>query len=161
MSAIAKSQALIRALKDNLQKRLPSTYILAESVDAAGARLSIQQDSSWATTEQKAVIRIVAQDTQFSNSIGNAQAVYSPLKAQMIAEGDSSSPSKSQLSWANDAKIMAELFRAIGKVELYLTDVTVDPALSLFASDGSVTTSATCALIESISADLRWPLSGQ
>lgn len=161
MSAIAKSQAIIRALKDNLAKRLPSTYVLAESMDDAGARLSIQQDASWATTEQKAVIRVVAQDTQFKDVIGNAQKVYSPMKAQLIAEGVGSSPVNSQLSMANQAAIMSELFRALGKVELYLTDEATDPALSLFASDGSVTTSATCALVAKIDSDLKWPLSGQ
>lgn len=161
MSAIAKSQSIIRALKDNLQKRLPSTYVLSESLDAAGARLSIQQDASWATTEEKVVIRIVGEQSQFNDVIGNAQASFGPMKAQVIAEGDAASPTKSQLSLATEAAVMAELFRALGKVELYLTDVTVDPALSLFASDGSVTTSATCALIASVASDLRWPQSGQ
>lgn len=161
MSAIAKSQSLVRSLKDRLSKRMPAGYIVRESVDAAGARLEIQQDASWATTEQKAVIRIVAQDTQFSDVIGGAQKVYSPMIAQMISEGNSASPTASQLTASNEARILAELFRLGIKVELYLTDVTVEPALALFLANGSVNTSATCALVDRIEADLQWPLSGQ
>jgi hypothetical protein len=161
MSALAKSQSLIRVLKDRLTKRMPAGYIVRESVDAAGARLEIQQDASWATTEQKAVIRIVAQDAQFNNSIGQAQAVYTPMIAQMISEGNSATPTQSLLSASNEARILCELFRLGIKVELYLTDVTVEPALALFLASGAVNTSATCALVDRIESDLQWPLSGQ
>jgi len=87
--------------------------------------------------------------------------VYSPMIAQMISEGNSASPTSSQLSASNEARILAELFRLGIGVELYLTDVTVEPALALFLANGSVNTSATCALIDRIESDLQWPLSGQ
>jgi hypothetical protein len=161
MSAIAKSQSLVRSLKDRLSKRMPAGYIVRDSVDAAGARLEIQQDSSWSSTEQKAVIRIVAQGTQFSDIVGGAQKVYTPMVAQMISEGDSATPIASQLTASNQARILNELFRLGIKVELYLTDLAVEPALSLFLADGTVNTSSTCVLIDRIEPDLQWPLSGQ
>lgn len=157
MSKIAKSQSLIRILKDNLAKRLPSTYVISESLDSQGDRLLISADSTPAAGEQVVAIRIKAQDTQFLNSIGSAQDVYTPMIAQVIEEA-STIAGVSLITLANRSQIDLELARLSIKQERYLNANTTVPALSQFQSDGSVSGST---LAASVSPDLYWPLSGQ
>lgn len=155
MSIIAKSQSLSRQLKDNLAKRLP-TYTISESLDSQGARLLISADSSPAAGEQVVAIRIKGQDTQFSNVIGQAQTVYTPMVAQVIEEA-SASAGVALLTHANQCMIDWELARLGIKQERYLNANTTAVALSQYAADGSVTGSSLVATIS----DLYWPLSGQ
>jgi len=156
MSIIAKSQSLIRPLKDNLTKRLPSTYVLTDSLDSQGARLLISADATPATGEQVVAIRIRGQDQQFQDVIGNAQRTYSPMVAQVIEEASSIS-GVSLITLANRIKIDWELARLGCKQERYLNTNGTVPALSQFAADGSVSSSN---FNQEIS-DLYWPLSGQ
>lgn len=157
MSIIAKSQSLSRQLKDNLAKRLPSTYVISESLDSQGARLLISADSTPAAGEQVVAIRIKGQDTQFSNVIAQAQTVYTPMVAQVIQEA-STIANVGLLTLANQAVIDAELARLSIKQDRYMNSNTTVPALSQFQADGSVSGSS---LVVSISPDLYWPLSGQ
>lgn len=157
MSIIAKSQSLMRALKDNLQKRLPSTYVFSDSLDSQGARLLISADSTPAAGEQVIAIRIKGQDTQFNNVIQQAQTVYTPMICQVIEEA-STIAGVSLITLANRAQIDCEINRLSVKQERYLNANGTVPAVSQFAADGSVTGST---LAASVSPDLYWPLSGQ
>jgi len=157
MSTIAKSQSLMRALKDHLQKRLPSTYVFTESMDAQGARLLISSDATPATGEQVMAIRIKPQDTQFKDVLGLAQTVYSPMIVQVIEEA-SAVATVSLLTLANRVQMDAEINRMGVKQERYMNANGTVPSASQFAADGSVTSSS---LIASVSPDLYWPLSGQ
>lgn len=157
MSIIAKSQSLMRALKDNLQKRLPSTYVFSESLDSQGARLLISADATPAAGEQVVAIRIKSQDTQFNNVIQQAQQVYTPMICQVIEEA-SATAGVSLITLANRSQIDLEINRMGVKQERYLNANGTVPAMSQYAADGSVTGST---LAASVSPDLYWPLSGQ
>lgn len=157
MSVIAKSQSLMRKLKDRLQRRLPSTYVFTESMDSQGAILLISADSSPATGEQVCALRIRGESTQFSDIVGNAQKVYSPSLIQVIEEAGAVAGT-SILSLSNKSKIDAEVNRLSVKQERYLNANGTVPAVSQFAADGSVSSST---LNCEISPDLNWPQSGQ
>lgn len=158
MSTIAKSQSLMRALRDNLQKRLPSTYVFSESLDAQGSRLLISADATPATTEQVCAIRIKPQDQQFNNVIGQSQLTYTPMIAQVIEEATAASATVSLLTLANKSQIDQELMRMSVKQERYINAAGTVPAVSQYAADGTVTGST---LATTVSPDLYWPLSGQ
>lgn len=157
MSIIAKSQSLMRVLKNNLQQRLPSTYVFTESQDTQGAMLLISQDATPAAGEQVVAIRAKGQDQQFSDVIGNAQRSYSPMIFQVIEEA-STIAGVSLMTLLNRIKIDMELARPGVKQERYLNANGTVPALSQFQTDGSVSSST---LNQSIAPDLYWPLSGQ
>lgn len=156
MSIIAKSQSLARKLKDSLQKRLPSTYVISESLDSQGARLLISADATPATGEQVVAIRIKGQDQQFSDVIGSAQRTYSPMVAQVIQEAGAVAGT-ALLTHVNQSILDWELASMGCKQQRYLNDNGTVPALSQFAAAGSVSTSTLSAEIS----DLYWPLSGQ
>jgi hypothetical protein len=153
---IAKSQSLIRALKDQLSKRLPA-YTIIEVLGSAGDQLLISQHATPVAGEQNIAIRIKGQDTQFTDVIGLAQSVYTPMVCQVIEEG-STIAHVSVLQMAVRAALEAELGKLGVKQERWLNANTVVPALSQFAADGSVSTST---LEASIAPDIYWPLSGQ
>lgn len=157
MSAIAKAQALMRDLKDRLQKKLPSTYVFASSDDAQGSRLLISQDATPAAGEQVIAIRILADQTAFKDVLGNAQRVYAPLRAQVIEEA-SAIAGVSLITLANRLHVDLELARLGLKQERWMNANTTVPAISQFAADGTVTGST---LIASLPFDMYWPLSGQ
>jgi hypothetical protein len=157
---LAKSQALIRAMSDNLMKRLPSTYVITQSFDSVGARLSISASSSWTTGTDAVYIRICGDNTQFSDIIGNPQNVYSPLIAQVISEASTAGNGTTATSWTTMTNIMAELLRAIGKTDLFTTANGTSPLTStLFDSADTGVTGAT--FVAEVRSDLNWPLSGQ
>lgn len=157
MAAEAKVQSLMRALKERLQKRLPSTWVFAESSDAQGARLLVSQDATPAAGEQVIAIRIKAQDTQFRDAIGMAQPVYTPCVAQVIEEA-STIANVSLIQLANRLAVDTELARLSIKCERFMNSNTTAVALTQFQADGSVSGST---LVAVISPDLKWPLAGQ
>lgn len=159
MSAITKSQSIVRALQFALTERLPSTYIITQSLDNAGARLFIQQSSSWASGQDQVVIRVTTETTQFNDVIGNPQQVYSPMKGQMISEGTTSpTPTASVLTLKTMAAVLNELCRSLGRIELYLTALATQPTTAELNSDGTVSGAT---LVQTLQTDVRWPLSGQ
>jgi len=157
MSTIAKSQAIMRDLKDRLQKKMPSTYVFSESFDAQGARLLISADASPAAGEQVIAIRIEGESTAHKDVLGSAQRVYAPLKAQVIEEASTIS-GVSLITLVNRLMVDLELARMGLKQDRYMNANTVVPAVSQFAADGSVSSSS---LIASLPFDMYWPLSGQ
>jgi hypothetical protein len=156
-TTIAKSQSLVRALQDQLSKRLPSLSI-SSSMDSQGARLYISQDASTPIAgDQTVLIRIKGENTQFSDVIGLPQNVFSPSIAQVIEEA-SSIPDVSLMSLANRLVIDMELAKQGMKQERYMNSNGSAPAMSQFAADGSVSGSN---LILSFAADQYHPQSGQ
>src|ERR1035441_7414079 len=83
---IAKSQSLVRALMDQLSKRLP-TYTFSEQLTSVGDTLMISQSASPTAGQNNCAIRVGFQDTQFNDVIGLPQSVYSPMRADCIEEG--------------------------------------------------------------------------
>lgn len=154
MSSIAKSQSLMRQLKDNLSKRL-STLVFTESLDAQGAILLIS-DGTPSTGEQVCAIRIKGENTQFDDSIGLDQRVYSIMIAQVIEE-TSSIANVSLLTMANKARIDYELGKLGIKQERYMTANGTVPAVAMFNANGNVDTASFVIAIS----DLYWPQSGQ
>ena len=89
---IAKSQSLIRALKDQLSKRLPAYTIQESLVNSAGDSLMISQSASPTAGQNNIAIRVGFQDTQFTNVIGQPQDVYTPMRADLIEEAMAAGP---------------------------------------------------------------------
>lgn len=156
-SNIAKSQSLIRGLKDQLSKRLSSSF-LVESLGPAGDTLMISQSSTPTAGQSNAAVRVGFQDTQFQDVIGSAQAVYSPMKAQIIEEATAASASVSLVSLAFQLALNMELDKMGIKQDWYLNANGTVPAISQFNNDGTVSGST---LQLSIAPDSYWPLSGQ
>lgn len=157
MSSIAKSQAIMRDLKERLQKKMPASYQFSESMDAQGARLLISADATPAAGEQVIAVRILPEKTAHQDILGSAQKVYAPLRAQVIEEASTIS-GVSLITLANRLQVDLELARMGLKQERYLNANTAVPAVSQFAADGSVSSST---LIASLPFDMYWPLSGQ
>lgn len=157
MSTIAKSQAIMRELKERLQKKMPSTYVFSESQDANGSRLLISADATPAAGEQVIAIRIEADQTAFKDVLGSAQRVYAPLRAQVIEEASTIS-GVSLITLANRLQVDLEMARMGLKQERYMNANATVPAVSQFQADGSVSGST---LIASLPYDMYWPLSGQ
>lgn len=157
MSAISKSQAIMRELKERLAIKMPSSYVLTESADANGSILLISADATPAAGEQVIAIRILGEQTAFKDVLGSAQKVYAPLRAQVIEESSTIS-GVSLITLANRLHVDLELARMAVKQERYMNANTAVPAVSQFASDGSVSSSTK---IASLAADMYWPLSGQ
>ena len=161
---IAKSQSLIRALQDQLGKRLSSPayatpYTLVESlINSAGDTLMVSQSATPTAGQNNCAIRMGFQDTQFSDVIGNPQNVYTPMKADIIQEATAASASVSLCSMAFQLAISIELCKMGVKQRWYLNPNGTVPAVSEFAADGTVTTAVK--QIE-LSPDAYWPLSGQ
>ncbi len=157
MSTIAKAQAIMRELKERLQKKLPSTYVFTESSDVQGSRLLISADATPAAGEQVVAIRILSEQTAHKDVLGNAQRVYAPLRAQVIEEASTIS-GVSLITLANRLQIDLEMARMGLKQDRYMNANTTVPAVSQFAADGTVSGST---LIASLPFDMYWPLSGQ
>lgn len=156
MSAQAKSLAIMRDLKDRLQKKMAG-YVFSESQDAQGSRLLISADATPAAGEQVIAIRILPEQTAHKDVLGSAQRVYAPLRAQVIEEA-STIAGVSLITLANRLQVDLELARMGLKQERYLNANTTVPAVSQFQADGSVSGSS---LIASLPFDMYWPLSGQ
>lgn len=156
MSVAKKAQMLMLQLKERLQKRLPNSYVFAESSDAQGPRLLISQDATPAAGEQVIAIRLLGVDIETKN-IFDAKKMFGPIKAQVIEE-ESAAAGVSLITLANRIHIDLELARLGLLQERYLTANGTAPAVSMFQADGSV---ATANLIVSISPDLYWPLLSQ
>ena len=154
MSQIAKAQSLTRQLKERLSYRFP-TLTISEGTDSQGATLLIS-DGSASPGEQTMAIRVLGEEQQFKDSIGNAQRTYSPMRIQVIEE-ESTLAGVSLLTNANKSKFDFELARTGSKQERYLNANGTAPDLTQFASDGSVSTSTLTATIS----DLLHSQSGQ
>jgi hypothetical protein len=155
---IAKSQSLIRALKDQLSKRLPAYTIQESLVNSAGDTLMISQSASPTAGQNNVAIRIGFQDTQFTDVIGLPQSVYTPMRADIIQEATAASASVSLCQMAFQQAIAAELDKMGIRERWYLNANGTVPAVSEFAADGSVTTAV---LQIELAPDQYWPLSGQ
>ena len=153
MAQIFKQQSLIALLKERLALRLPA-LVISQAVDASGASLLL---GSGVAGAQNIAIKVKAQDTQFNNSIGQAQDVFSPMIIQKIEEA-STIAHVSLVNVANEAAIMAEVAKLGCKMECWLNAHGSAPALSQFQADGSVSGST---LEVELASDLMWPLSGQ
>lgn len=161
---IAKSQSLIRALQDQLSKRLAppafaAAYTIVESLaNSAGDTLMISQSATPTAGQNNCAIRIGFQDTQFSDVIGLSQSVYSPMRADVIQEATAASASVSLCSMAFQLAISVELAKMGIKQRWYLNANGTVPAIAEFNADGTVSTAV---LQSTIAPDAYWPLSGQ
>ncbi|MEM4360410.1 MAG: hypothetical protein QXT45_07780 [Candidatus Bilamarchaeaceae archaeon] len=156
MSVAKKAQMMMLDLKERLQKRLPSTYVFAESSDAQGPRLLISQDATPAAGEQVIAIRLLGVDVEVRNIFDNKK-MFGPIKAQVIEEASTVS-GVSLITLANRIHVDLELARLGLLQERYMTANGTAPDVSMFQADGSVSTAS---LIASVSPDLYWPLLSQ
>lgn len=142
----AKQLSLIRQLSDSLKKREPSATVTED-----------QDKVLFVKGSEKCAIKCKAHDTQFKNSVGMPQEVFSPMVMQVIEE-ESTVTGISTLHVATKAHIEIELARIGSKQERFLNANGAAPALSQFQADNSVSGSTKVA---EISCDFKWPLSGQ
>lgn len=132
--SLKKAQVLMRGLKEKLEFRLPSTYLFSDSQDSSGNPvLTIAQDSSWATGEQYAVIRIKPEANLNVNSIGQTQEGFGPHVVQIVSE-ESAVSGVSVLTEANVARLFVEM-KALGTIfEHYLCANGDVPAVAEFTA---------------------------
>ena len=154
---IAKSQSLVRALIDQLSKRLPS-YTLVESLTNGGDTLMVSQSATPTAGQNNAAILIGYQDTQFNDVIGNPQSVYSPMEAQIVEES-SATAGVSLCAMSFQLAVMVELGKMGIKQAWFLNANGTVPAVSQFSAVPTAPTGAT--LQVNIAPDAYWPLSGQ
>ena len=154
---IAKSQSLIRSLIDQISHRLPS-YTLQEQNNNFGDMLMISQSATPTAGQSNWAIRIVGQDTPFTDVIGLQQSTYTPFVAQVIEES-STIAGVSLIPLAVRVFVEMELAKLGIKQQRFLSANATVPALSMFdASDANVTGAT---LEVTLAADQYWPLSGQ
>lgn len=155
---IAKSQSLVRALIDQLSKRLP-TWTLTESLTNGGDTLMVSQSATPTAGQSNAAILIGYQDTQFNDVIGNPQNVYTPMEAQIVEEASAASASVSLVTLSFQLCVMVELGKMGIKQAWYLNPNGTVPAVSQFSAVPTAPTGATLQI--NIAPDQYWPLSGQ
>jgi len=125
--SLAKSNALMRGLREKLVLRLPSTYLFADSVDAAGNPvLTIAQKAPWVTADQYVVIRMRPITQIGANVLGLAQESFGPHDIDFISEA-SGVATETFLSDLNSQKILFELDRIGAAINVYLMPTTTLP----------------------------------
>ena len=154
---IAKSQSLIRNLIDQLSHRFPS-YTLVEQNNAYGDMLLVSQSATPTAGQANWAIRMIGQDTPFTDVIGLPQSVYTPFIAQVIEESSATS-GVALIPLALASVFEIELAKLGVKQERYLSANGTVPALSMFDANDNGVTGAT--LEATVAADQYWPLSGQ
>jgi hypothetical protein len=127
--SLKKSQVLMRGLKEKLAFRLPSTYLLTDSVDSSGNPvLTIAQDATWNAGDQYAILRLRPLPSLGVNVLGQAQESFGPHDLSVIVEA-SGVATKSVLTDVNHDRLMFEFSKLGCVVEFYFSANTVEPTL--------------------------------
>lgn len=142
-TSIAKEQSLVNKLKEELSLATP-TITTTTAQDSAGAQLLLTAGAS------TMAIRVKSMATDFTDSLGLPQKIYSPMVIQVVEDSTDVMAAALKLSVENQISRLS-----VTKQERYSK---ANPALSDFATDGTVT-GATA--ITTLAADPQWPLSGQ
>lgn len=129
----AKADSMVRRLKQDLQARLPSTYLLTDSADSSGNPvLTVAQDSAWATTEQYAVIRIQPVSLVFTNGLGQTQENFATHYVDVCMENISATntPLASVLSLSIAAPLIQSIEAEAGVTRYYLCNLATTPTVA-------------------------------
>ncbi len=130
MATSFKAQAMMRSIKEGIGRRLP-TYTLTQGLDTAGNPvLLVSADSSPATTEQVAMIRVRPVDLIFTNSVGNTQENFAPHFVELCLEADGTLTSTARLTEANQVAIKGEVLKQSGIYIGYLLASGTVPAIA-------------------------------
>lgn len=154
MASIAKESTLMLKLKERLQLILPALTISVAS-GSDGAKLLAVGSSS----HQAMAIRIMKIASDFTDSVGQAQAIYAPLKCQVVEEATAANANTSIVQMPLKQLIDREIDNLGLLAERWSLPNGTAPALSQFNSDGSVGGSAVQQC--SVRPDIQWPMSGQ
>lgn len=154
MASIAKESTLMLKLKERLSLLLPALTITT-SFDASGAKLL----AVGASSHQAMAVRIMKIATDFTDSVGQAQAIYAPLKCQVLEEATAADADTSIVKSPLKSQIDAEVCKLALIQERWMLPNGTAPALSQFNSDGTVGGSAVQEV--DVRPDIQWPLSGQ
>jgi hypothetical protein len=137
----AKAEAMMRRLKQDLQYRLPSTYVMSDSFDSSGNPvLTVAQDSAWATLEQYAVVRIQPVSLVFTNGIGGTQEGFSTHYVDVCVEAITTSSPISVLSLSIAAPLMQSIEAEAGVTRWYLCNVATTPTTTQMTAGNLVAT---------------------
>jgi hypothetical protein len=126
----AKAEAMMRRLKQDLQYRLPSTYLMTDSFDSSGNPvLTIAQDSAWNSTDQYAVVRIQPASLVFTNGIGATQEGFSTHYVDVCLENNSTTNTLTQsvLSLSISAPLVQSVEAEAGVTRWYLCNLATTP----------------------------------
>ncbi len=133
-NSTATAFAKMRDLKRNLAFKLPSTYVFTDSVDVNGCPvLTINQDSTPATTEQNVVLRIKPESLIFVNSIGQVQEDFAPHDVEMVVE-TGAAVNTVYLNATNSAILHTECAKTGCIFKYYLSANGAVPAVSDFTA---------------------------
>lgn len=134
MASSFKAQAMMRAIKEGIGRRLTS-YTLTSSVDSDGNPiLLVSADSTPATTEQVAMLRVRPVSLIFTNGIGGTQEDFAPHFVEMCSEATAAAATVSLLTEANQSIIKGEVLKQSGIYIGYLTATGTVPALANVAT---------------------------
>jgi len=134
MATSFKAKAMMRGVKEGIGRRLP-TYVLTDGSDSDGnPLLLVSADSSPATTEQVALIRIRPVSLIFTNSVGGVQEDFAPHFVELCLEADNTLTSTARLTEANQVAIKGELLKQTGLFISYLLASGSVPAIANVAT---------------------------
>ena len=130
MATSQKAVSLMRNIKEQIKRRL-SSYTFTDGLDSDGnPLLLVSADSSPATTEQVALIRVKPVALVFTNSIGNTQENMSPHNIEICLEADSSLTATARMTEVNQAIIKSVLYKQGGINRSYLLASGSVPAIA-------------------------------
>lgn len=139
-----KAENMMRRLKQDLQGRLPSTYLMTDSFDASGNPvLTVAQDSAWATLEQYAVVRIQPVSLVFTNGIGGTQEGFSTHFVDVCAENANSTitgTGSAVLSLSIAAPLIQSVEAEAGVTRWYLCNTATTPTVTQMTAGNLVQT---------------------
>jgi len=152
--SIAKESTLLLKLKERLALFIPSATISVQ-YDASGASLLV----SFGSSHQAMAVKILKIASDFTDSVGNSQAIWAPLKCQVLEEAAAADANASIVDVKYASFVNNEVSRMSLLQERWILPNGTAPALSQLNSDGTVGGSAS--LATTIRPDIQWPLSGQ
>jgi hypothetical protein len=129
----AKANSIVMRLKQDLQARLPSTYLFTDSFDSSGNPvLTVAQDSAWATTEQYAVIRVQPVSLVFTNGLNQTQEGFSSHYLDVCMENISATntPLASVLSLSIAAPLIQSVEAEACATRYYLCNLATTPSVA-------------------------------
>ncbi len=130
MATSFKAQAMMRAIKEGIGRRLPS-YTLTNGLDTAGNPvLLVSADATPATTEQVALLRVRPVSLIFTNSVGGTQEDFAPHFVEMCLEATAAAATVALLTEANQSAIKGEVLKQSGIYIGYLTATGTVPAIA-------------------------------
>lgn len=155
-TATFKSVAMMRAITEGLKRRLP-TFTFTSGIEATTGNpiLVVSADSTPATTEEVATIRVSPVTTIFTNGLDQTQQAFCPHYVELCTEAGTGAgfTTSSYVSVAHQTALFGELLKQTGIFVAYQTANGTVPALASTATQMVVANQ-----VASFTTDASWLL---